>query len=422
MSVLANRDFRLLWIGQTISQVGSQITPVVLPLIAITTLKAGNAAVAGLVTAQFLPFLLIGLPAGAWVDRLARRPIMIVCDVARAVVLLSVPIGFALGHLSMAHLYTVAVLMGLCTVFFDVAYQTYLPELVEQEQLTDANTKLEVSRSGAQIVGPGLAGLLVSLIRAPLVVLADSVSFLFSALTLWSMRARRQPPASAPHDRRLLREIGEGLRFVLGNRTLATIMACTALLNLLPGGAMFALLIPFAVRELGISAGSIGLLLALTNLGFVAGALTAARIGRRLGIGRSLVLAVLVSTVGVALLPLAPRSHPAPFFTAGWMLAWFGTVLYNIHQVSLRQRISPPELLGRVNATMRFAVWGTIPIGSTLGGVLSGAIGLRATMWVCVAGGAAALAVIALSPLPRFTDVPPTVDEEGSADERTSAT
>ncbi|KPI20317.1 protein of unknown function DUF894 DitE [Actinobacteria bacterium OK074] len=392
----SERDFQLLWAGQTISQLGSQITPVVLPLVAIGALDAGNSAVAALVTAQFLPFLLLGLPAGVWVDRLARRPVLIVCDLGRALVLAAVPVAYLLDQLSLPLLYTVACLHGALTVFFDVAYQTYLPEIVATKRLAYANGRLELSRSGAQIAGPGLAGLLVSWMRAPLVLVADSVSYLGSALFLWRIRTRSPAPRRLAKQQ-LLKEVAAALRWVFAHRTLAPIVVCLALLNFFSGGIMYSLLIPYAVRELGMSAATAGLMLGLSNIGFVAGALLASRLGRRFGAGRTMTGAVALNVLGMALLPLAPGAYARFVFLAGMAVAWFGTVVFNIHQVTLRQTVTPPELLGRVNASIRFVIWGVIPLGATTGGFLTEQAGLRTTFSVAAAGGVLGFLVIAFA-------------------------
>ncbi|MFM9442625.1 MFS transporter [Streptomyces acidiscabies] len=395
----AHQDFRRLWAGQTISQLGSQITPVVLPLLAIGELHADNSGVAGLVTAQFLPFLLLGLPAGVWVDRLARRTVLIVCDIGRALVLATVPVAFLLDAVSLPLLYAVACLHGALTVFFDVAYQTYLPEIVERDRLADANGKLELSRSGAQIAGPGLAGLLVSWLRAPLVLVVDVVSYLLSAFFLWRIETRPAAPPPAPAERRLFKEVATALRWIFRHRTLAPLVACLALLNFFSGGIMYALLIPYAVRELGMSAGTAGLLLGLSNAGFVAGALVAGRIGKRFGVKRTLIGAVAANVSGMALLPLAPDTQPQAVFLAGMTIAWFGAVVFNIHQVTLRQTITPQELLGRVNASIRFVIWGVIPLGATTGGFLAARTGLHTTFWIAAVGGSLGLVVLVVAAL-----------------------
>lgn len=410
-----SRDFRRLWSGQAISQLGSQITPVVLPLLAIGELNAGDSGVAGLVTAQFLPFLLLGLPAGVWVDRLARRPVLIVCDIGRALVLATVPVAFLFDAVSLPLLYVVACLHGALTVFFDVAYQAYLPEIVETEQLADANGKLELSRSGAQIAGPGLAGLLVSWLRAPLVLVVDVVSYVLSAFFLWRIQARPPAPAQAPAERRLFREVTTALRWIFRNRTLAPLVVCLALLNFFSGGIMYALLIPYAVRELGMSAGTAGLLLGLSNIGFVVGALVASRLGKRFGVKRCLLTGAATNVAGMALLPLAPGTYPEAVFLVGMTIAWFGAVVFNIHQVTLRQTITPQELLGRVTASIRFVIWGVIPLGATTGGFLASRTGLHTTFWIAAVGGALGLVVIVLASLTGRSfspDPTPGADEE----------
>ena len=266
-SLWRHRDFMRLWSAETISQVGSQVTLLALPLAAILILDATAFEVGALSSIEFAPFLLVGLPAGVWVDRLRRRPILIAGDLGRAVVLASLPIAYWLDALTMPHLYAAAFLTGIFTVFFDVAYQSYLPSIVERGQLTEGNAKLEISRSGAQLAGPGIAGALVEVLTAPVAIAVDAVSFLGSALFVARIR-RPEPevPASPAEDRpRMRSQIMEGLRYVLGHPLLRPIAACTAVSNLF-SAMVTAILILFAVRELGLTAGMIGIALGIGNV------------------------------------------------------------------------------------------------------------------------------------------------------------
>lgn len=383
-----NRDFRRLWAGQTVSQLGSQVTLLALPLVAIRTLHAGAFEVGILAAAETAPFLLIGLPAGVWVDRWRRRPVLVVSDVGRAAVLATVPLAFALDMLTMAHLYVVALLMGVLTVFFDVAYQSYLPALVTRAQLVDGNSRLELSRSAAQVAGPGLGGVLVQLVRAPMAVAVDSASFLLSALFIRRIRTPEQPVAAAPDDQPLTmrRSIAEGVRYVMSHPLLKRLAVCTGVFNLFSAMGMAVFLL-YAVRELGIDPAVIGLVFSLGSVGFVVGATLTRRITRRLGVGRALVLAAFVQGAAFALVPLAPPRTPLPFFVAAFALETCAAPVYNITQISLRQSITPAHLQGRMHATMRFVVWGTLPLGSLLGGSLGHTLGLRPTLWISAVGG-----------------------------------
>jgi MFS family permease len=400
-SLWRHGDFMKLWTAETISQLGSQVTLLALPLVAITVLDASAFQVGLLGTVEFAPFVLVGLPAGVWVDRLRRRPVLIAGDLGRAAALLSIPVAYQLDALTIGQLYAVGFVTGVLTVFFDVAYQSYLPALVEPDQLLEGNSKLEISRSGAQIAGPGLAGGLIDLVTAPVAVLADALSFALSAAFVGAIRRGEAAPQRAPaHERRgsMRREMAEGLRYVLGHRLLRPIAACTATANLF-NAVIFAVVILYMVRQLGLRPAAIGLVFAAGNVGFLAGAIVSGRLAARTGIGRAIVVGEAVGALGALAIPLAPRQAAVPLLVAGMAVSTFGGTVYNVNQVSLRQAITPARLHGRMNATMRFMVWGTLPLGSLLGGALGTAIGLRPTLWVGAAGGLVAVLPVALSPV-----------------------
>jgi MFS family permease len=389
-------DFLRLWGASTISQLGSQVTLLALPLAAVLVLDASAFEVALLTTFDFLPFLLFGLPAGVWVDRLARRPVMIATDVGRAVALLTIPLAYALDVLTLGQLYAVGFLVGVLTVFFELAHTSYLPSLVEREQLIDGNSKLEISRSGAYIAGPGLGGVLVGFLTAPGAIVADAVSFIASALLVLRIRAQEQWAASAGVRTGLRHELGEGLRYVARNRYLWPIASCTALLNLF-WNAAFAVYFVFLARELDLSAAVIGLVLTLGNVGWLVGALVAGRVTERLGVGRTLAGSAFLFGPSGVLIALAPESQPLPFLIAAQALGSFAGVLYNITSMTLRQSVTPERLQGRTVGAIRTVVWGVTPLGALLGGGLASVVGLRATFWIAAAGSATAALPIVLS-------------------------
>jgi MFS family permease len=389
-------DFVRLWAAATVSQLGSQITLLALPLAAVLVLDASAFQVALLTTFDFLPFLLFGLPAGVWVDRLARRPVMIATDVGRAVALLTIPLAYALDVLTLGQLYAVGFLVGVLTVFFELAHTSYLPSLVEREQLIDGNSKLEISRSGAYIAGPGLGGVLVGFLTAPGAIVADAVSFIASALLVLRIRAQEQWGASAAVRTGLRHELGEGLRYVARNRYLWPIASCTALLNLF-WNAAFAVYFVFLARELDLSATVIGLVLTLGNIGWLVGALVAGRVTERLGVGRTLAGSAFLFGPSGVLIALAPESQPLPFLIAAQALGSFAGVLYNITSMTLRQSVTPERLQGRTVGAIRTVVWGVTPLGALLGGGLASVVGLRATFWIAAAGSATAALPIVLS-------------------------
>ena len=403
-------DFLKLWTAATVSGLGDEISGLALPLVAIVTLAATPFEVGLLGTIQFLPFILLTLPAGVWVDRMRRRPILIAGDIGRALALASIPIAFVAGVLTIFQLYVVAFVVGSLTVFFDVAYQSYLPALVDRDQLVEGNSKLEVSRSGVQIAGPAVAGVVIGLVQAPLAIVADAISFIGSALFVFLIR-RPEPHVDRHVDERgerrggMRAEVAEGLRYVLGHSYLRSIAAATALSNLF-GNMVFAVLLVYVVREVGLTPELIGLTLSIGNVGVLLGAVLSGRIGRWIGVGPTIVASMALTGPAVLLLAIAPRDAAVPFLAASVMLGGFSAVVYNVNQVSLRQAITPARMQGRMNATMRFIVWGTIPIGSLLGGALGTWLGLRETIWIGAIGSFIAFLPPLLSPVRHLKRIP----------------
>jgi MFS family permease len=416
-SLWRHRDFMRLWSAETISQLGTQVTMLALPLTAILVLHASPFEVGALSSVEFAPFLLIGLPAGVWVDRMRRRPILIAGDLGRAIVLGSIPLAASLHVLSIGHLYVAAFVTGICTVFFDVAYQSFLPSLVDRDQLIEGNAKLEISRSGAQLAGPGLAGVLIDVVTAPIAILADAVSYLGSAAFVVSIRdPEKRAAAPEQGDRPTMRaEMMDGLRYVVRHPLLRSIAACTSVSNLF-SSMNAGILVLFAVRTLGLSPAAIGVALAVGNVGFLGGAVAADRIAGRIGLGRTIIAGIAVGEVGAFLVPLATPSTGFAALAVGGGLFGLGAVVYNVNQVGLRQAITPDRMLGRMNATMRFIVWGTLPIGALVGGALGEAIGLRATLWVAAIGGLFAIVPLLISPVRRLARIPDGDGGDGPTD------
>lgn len=370
----------------------------------------------GLLTAaSTISFLLIALPAGVVVDRTARRRLMLGCDVARTLIIGSVPVAWALGHLTMAQLFAVAFLSGLLTVFFDVAYQSYLPSLVRAGQLIDGNGKLGATQSFAQVVGPGLGGALFGAFKATAFTV-DAVSYAVSALSLALIRTREKPPdrgTPATGERpRLRHEAVAGLLFVVRHPILRKIAACTGTANLF-GAMTSALAVIFLVRVLRVPPGYTGLLFGGASVAGVLAGVVSGRLARLIGSARIIWFSLLVFGSPQLLLPLAQRGWPLAFFVIGDAATIFAAVLYNIAQVSYRQSVCPPGLLGRMNAAIRWIVWGTLPLGGVIGGTLGSTIGVRPTLWIGVIGSWAAGFLVLLSPLRRLRDIPST--EAGAA-------
>jgi MFS family permease len=386
-----------LWSAQTISQFGTQITFLALPLAAIVVLDASAFEVAVLGALEWTPWLLFSLPVGAWVDRVLRKPILVFADIGRALVLLSVPLAYGFDALTIWQLYAVGFGTGVLTVFFDVAYQSYLPSLVERDQLEEGNSKLEVSRSGAQLAGPGVAGVLVDLVTAPVAILADAVSFVVSAVFLGAIR-REEAPVDLADRPRLRVEIVEGIRYVLGHRYMRPSMAFVAVVNFF-SQVVSSILLVYAVRDLDLAPAEIGIIFGLGNIGFLAGAALSTRISGRFGVGPTLVGSAAVSGWPLLLIPIAPQDAAPFFLVAAFAFTGFAAVVYNVVGISLMQAITPDRLLGRMNASRRFVVWGTIPLGSLAGGVLASGIGLRETLFVGAIGASVAFLPVLFSPI-----------------------
>lgn len=394
-----NQDFRRLWAAQTISQFGSEITGLALPLVAILVLDASTFEVAALAVVDWLPFFLFSLPAGVWIDRLPRRPILVAADLGRAAALGSIPIAYVFDVLTLPQLYLVGLLAGTCTVFFDLSYQSYLPSVVARDELGEGNAKLEVSRSSAQVAGPGLAGVLVSAVTAPYAILVDAISFVASALFLSRIeRPEPKPERSADHRPAFRAEIREGLSFVLRHPLLRPIVIFVGISNVFVN-MLFAIYLVYAVRELGLDATTIGLIFSLGSLGSLIGAVTANRIARTIGIGPGLITVATTGGLGLLLIPLATGDLVIPLLVAASMLWGFFVLNYFVSAISLIQAITPDHLLGRTNASRRFLVQGVIPVGALLGGTLGTVLGLRPTIAIGAVGASIAVLPLAFSPL-----------------------
>ena len=410
-SLWRHGDYLRLWGAQGISAIGSQITLVALPLAAILTLDASAFEVSVLTGLEFLPFLLLGIPAGVWVDRLRRRPVLVASDLARALSLLSIPCAYALDALTLPQLYAVALVNGALTVFFTLAYQSYLPELVERSRLVEANAKFEATETIARLGGPGAGGGLVSLLSAPVAVLADALSFVASAALILSIRddeATRRP-AEDVEQSGFWHELREGGRFALREAYVRPLLATTAILNV--GFNMaWAVLLVFAVRELDLGAGTVGLVLSAAEVGGLLGAVLTTRITRWLGVGPAIVGSAAIFAPSLALVALAPSDGAVPYLVSGWALVSFGGVIYNSTTVSLRQAYVPQRLQARVVGFNRSIVWGVSPLGALLGGVLATTVGLRAAILVGAGVTLAALLPALLSPLRAVRELPEPAD------------
>ena len=408
-SLAHHHDFRQLWAGDAVSQLGVQLVGLAVPVLAVRVLAADAFEMGLLATFEMLAFLVIGLPAGAWVDRWRKKRVLIAGDAARGLLLLTLPAAYLLDALTLTQLYVVALGVGAATVFFDVAYQSYLPDLVPSDRISEGNAKLQGVQSVASVAGPALGGGLIRAIGAPLTIGVTAVCMLASTAFVWRIRHVETPPPRA--DRRpLSAEIGEGLSFVRRNPLLVRITACTALSNLF-SSVSGALLVLYVLRDLRLTEATVGLVFSAGAVGGLAAAVLATRIAHVLGEGRTIPLAALAGAPFAALTPLASVLPSVPTLVAGSFGLFFTVVVYNITQVSFRQRLCPRPLLGRMNASIRFVVWGTMPIGGFLGGVLGSWLGIVPTLWVAVGGGALAALPVLASPLIRMRDLPRGLDQ-----------
>jgi hypothetical protein len=400
-----HRDFRFLWAGESVSELGSQVSLLAIPLVAVRALHATTFEIGALTAASTAAFLLVGLPAGVWVDRLRRRRVMIASDLGRILALGSVPVAYALGRLGLLQLFLVSLFSGVLTVFFDIAYQSYLPSLVGREHLVEGNAKLAGSAQVAQIAGPSAAGGLVQAIGGAYAVAIDAVSFLVSAAAVGAI-GTPEPTPEVPRDgrQRLRHGIGEGLRFVWGHPLLRAITATTASANLF-SGIQAAVEIVFLVRVIHVAPAIIGLLFGAGSAGGLLAALVASPVARGVGGARATFVGIL-ATAGGLLMPLTSGGIGVLLFAGGLFVSSFGVVVYNISQVSFRQRLCPERLLGRMNATIRFVVSGVLPIGALAGGVVGTAIGLRPSLWLALGGLVLAGGWLLASPMRRMRDFP----------------
>lgn len=397
-SLWRDGNFLTMWSGQALAQLGGQVTELAIPVLAVLLLHATELEVGVLNAAGVAAFLVVGLPAGAWIDRMRKRHVMIWADAVRAVALGALPLLWWAGVLEMWHLYAVALVVGVATVFFDVSYQSLIPSLVRPAQMAEANGKLEATYQVANIGGPAVGGWLIAIVAAPLAILATVGTYLASFVALLLTRDHEQPRAA--DDRApMLQEIGEGLRWVFGNPLLRRIVGTTGVSNF-SSTLSFTLLPIFLLRELGLSPAAMGVIFSLGAVGGLAGAIATPHIVRLVGEARAIPLSAIAFSVVACFLPLA-ATFPAvafPLLVAQGFVASFTVLLYNITQVTFRQRITPSRLLGRMNASIRFCVWGVMPLAALAAGGLGTWLGVVPTMWIGAAGQLLSAAFVVIGP------------------------
>jgi MFS family permease len=412
--VLSNRDFARLFAGETISQVGSQVTQFTMPLVAIITLHATAFQVGVLNALKFVPVIVVAVFAGVWLDRRRRRPIMIMCALGNAVLIGLVPLASSIGFLSIGLLYVVITLSGGLTVIFDVGALSYVPFLVDRDHLTESNSKLQASTAFAGIAGPGLAGLIVGLITAPITLSVDAFSYLFSAGGIITI-AKREPPPDKPAERASIRQsLAEGFRAVYGTKLLRILLGQSAVLNV-GFGAVSTMFAIYGVRVLHLSPDRLGVAIGALAAGALFGSLLAARVQRALGLSKMMGLAIILVCASPILL-LVPRNasyQSMVFLVAAWFGHGFGISMWNVNTITLRQVLTPNRLLARMNATYRMMLFGALPVGAFLSGVLGSTVGLWHAMAISVIALTLPMAWLTFSPVFRLKEMPTGPQQNG---------
>lgn len=383
-----NFDFLRLWTAQGLSVLGSKLSELAIPLIAVTMLDATPVQMGLLLAAENLPFLLIGLPAGVWVDRMRKRPIMVSADAVRAVCLIAIPICAYFEVLSLPVLFAVAFGVGFMNVWFDLAYGSYVPALVPRDRLIEANSKLSISLSAAETCGPAVGGGLIQLFGAPAAILFNALTFVFSGLLLGGIKRKEDAPPPPEPGESLRKTIGQGLRFIWNDLLMRALTARLAGWHFVVA-AMEALLIIYLTRTLEITPSVIGILFSVAGIGVLIGAALGERIPQRVGTGNTVSLSHLVLALVALLIPLAQGPKWVQLAMVGFaMFTWgFCAVTYQITNVSLRQALAPEGMLARINAATRFASLGIRPVSAIIGGYLGAYLGLRNAIWIILSIG-----------------------------------
>jgi MFS family permease len=407
-SLWRHTDFMKLWVGQTISLFGGSFTALAVQFIGAVTLQASPLEMGFLAALGSAPSLLVGLFAGVWIDRHRCRPILIASDIGRALLLAAIPAAALTGVLTMDLLYVVSFLVGVLSVFFDLAYQSYLPTLVDRDQLVEGNSKLVVSSSIATVAGLSVAGVVIQAITAPLAVALDAISYAASFVSVLLIRQREKAPDNVHPP--MLAQVREGIGVVLGNPLLRALAGCLATSNF-TSSIFFALYILFGTRELGLGAAALGLVYGIGVVGGIVGGLLAPRASARLGMGGAIVGGAFLGATEVAPAVFATPETAVPLLLLSSVIGNFGWTVYGVNATSLRQAITPRSLQGRMNATLSFLVAGMIPLGGLVGGVLGQALGLREAIALAAVGSMLSFLWVVFSPVRRLQRIPEEVSE-----------
>ena len=406
--LLRERAFRRYWSGQTISMFGDQISSIVLPLVGVIALHAGPAQMGYLVALEWLPSLLFGLHAGAWVDRRGhRRATMITADLGRAALLASIPVCYALGVLTLAQLYGVAFGTGTLSILFTVCDPALFVALVPADRYVEGQSLVYGSRALSFVGGPSVGGLLVQLLTAPFAVVADALSFLGSAFFLSRIRPAEPPPETAGKG-----ALTAGARFIWHSGIVRASLTAVATVNFFTL-MFFALFVLYATRSLHVRSGLLGLVLGAGAVGGVLGALVTRRLAARIGVGWAYTIGCVVYTVPLALVPLATGTEPVilAMLLAAEFCSGFGVMILDISIGAIFAAVIPDQLRSRVSGAFQAVNYGTRPVGAVAGGLLASQIGIRPTLWIAAAGGVTGVLWLLPSPLPRFRMPEPSADD-----------
>jgi MFS family permease len=413
--VLANSDFVKLWGGQTASLIGTQVTQFAMPLVAIITLNATVFQVGLITVFRYVPVIVLSLLAGVWLDRRRRRPVLIACALGNALLVGLVPLASVTGLLTIGLLYLVITAVGTLNMTFEVGALSYVPSLVEPAHLSESNSKLQASEALAGIVGPGLAGLLVGLLTAPITLSVDAVSYLFVASGLIAIKRREPEPDSPAAQPSVRRSIAEGLHTVYGNRLLRSLLAQSTALNLFYGAYM-PVFVVYAVRHLHLSPAKLGVVIGAAAVGALCGSLFTSRIRRALGLGRTMAL----TTIGVSgspmllLIPHGSGAATVMILAGAQFIYGISIAIFNVNAITLRQTVTPKRLLGRMNATYRMVLYGAAPFGAIGGGLLGNAVGLRTALVISVLTMTCPALWLFFAPVFRLTEMPPAATDEAA--------
>lgn len=394
----SNKHFRLFWTGQTISMFGSQITLIGLPLTAVYLLNANSFQMGIFQAVATIPFFLFSLFAGVWIDQNKKKPVLIICNLLTAFFLILIPLGAWFDVLNFYLFYIIVFFAATFSMIFELAYLSFLPMIVKREELSDGNSKLEISRSLAQVSGPSIAGLLISVFTAPIAILIDSISYVISSIFLSKINIE-EPTLLVNHDN-IFKKIGDGIKILIKHPILRSISFSTAILNFFRT-AFDAVYILFIVNIVGANPTQVGIIFGVGSIGGILGAFFSQKISKIIGIGPSIIGSVVMITGGGIIVAFVNESmiFTMILLILGQIFTGFGNTVYFVSQVSLRQSITPTEIMGRINASNRFISRAAMPLGGLFGGLLGTFVALKLSLFILAIGYILAIICLIISPV-----------------------